>query len=569
MTAPVSSNYFDVIAEHESGGVTASLGLDSAARYAIVNTLDYLGKYQMGNAALIEAGFYTGAVSGDGTQAWDDTKWTALARSYGVSSRADFLADPAAQEYAIRAYTDSQWDQLVDLGLDQYVGTTVNGLTITAEGLLAGAHLRGADGVYNYLTAGVDATDEYGTPVSAYLALFPAVYYGSTANYPNNPQDYISVPRPDLVNPGPDTRIDDVSMATPGHETVSGTAGNDKLIGDGHALLDGGLGNDSYYVTVGDQVADDGGIDTIYFSGSGFWRLAPDFENIVAVGNGPVDFRGNNDANVMIGGPGDDYMNGRAGDDTMIGNGGNDHFDMSTGRPADAVGGLWTMGNRYIDGGDGIDTIDYDGYERSPVNIDLGAGTASGGGDNGIGTAKLVSIENAVGGGFDDTIKGSSGANELFGRGGNDTLIGAGGDDILDGGVGNDTYVIGRGDGHDLIRETAGTDTIQFAAGITQDDLTLQRVGLDFVAKIAGTSAQVTVEDWYLGADHQVEQFATAAGAISQSAVQNLVLQSTVESQVQQLVNAMAGFAPHPPSASSLPAHESATFEQIVAPPSH
>jgi len=36
----------------------------------------------------------------------------------------------------------------------------------------------------------------------------------------------------------------------------------------------------------------------------------------VADGTGPVDFRGNNDANVMIGGPGDDYMNGRGGDDT-------------------------------------------------------------------------------------------------------------------------------------------------------------------------------------------------------------------------------------------------------------
>src|SRR5436190_13305282 len=190
MTAPVSSTYFDVIAERESGGVTPTFGLTSQARYEIVNTLDYLGKYQMGNAALIEAGFYSGVVSGDGTQVWDDSKWTALARANGVATRADFLSHPAAQEYAIRAYTDSQWNQLVELGLDRYVGTTKNGLVITAEGLLAGAHLRGADGVYDYLTAGVDARDEYGTPVSSYLALFPgtaataAVYYGSTANYP-------------------------------------------------------------------------------------------------------------------------------------------------------------------------------------------------------------------------------------------------------------------------------------------------------------------------------------------------------------------------------------------------
>ena len=70
MTAPVSSAYFDVIAQRESGGVTPAFGLTSEARYEIVNTLDYLGKYQMGNAALVEAGFYTGSVSGDGVQVW-------------------------------------------------------------------------------------------------------------------------------------------------------------------------------------------------------------------------------------------------------------------------------------------------------------------------------------------------------------------------------------------------------------------------------------------------------------------------------------------------------------------
>src|SRR5438093_13592913 len=224
-------------------------------------------------------------------------------------------------------------------------------------------------------------------------------YYDSTGNYPNNAEDHTSVPNPGLVNPGPVTRIDNVVLGTAGDDNLTGTSGNDRLDGGaGNDLLYGGLGDDSYYVTVGDQVADDGGIDTIYFSGSGFWRLAPNFENIVATGTGPTDFRGNNDANVMIGNDAENYFNGRAGDDTMIGHGGDDHFDMSTGRPADAVGGIWTMGNRLIDGGDGVDTIDYDGYERSAVTIDLGAGYASGGGDLGIGYATLVSIERAVGG---------------------------------------------------------------------------------------------------------------------------------------------------------------------------
>src|SRR5204863_7943388 len=141
--------------------------------------------------------------------------------------------------------------------------------------------------------------------------------------------------------------FDNVIVGTAGADNLVGTSGNDDIRGGaGDDLLNGGLGDDSYHVTVGDQVADGGGIDTIYFSGSGFWRLAPNIENIVADGTGPVDFRGNNDANVMIGGAGDDYMNGRAGDDTMLGMGGNDHFDMSTGQPAGAAG-IWTVGNRW------------------------------------------------------------------------------------------------------------------------------------------------------------------------------------------------------------------------------
>src|SRR5260221_10102420 len=169
-------------------------------------------------------------------------------------------------------------------------------------------------------------------------------YYDSTGGYPNNPEDYISVPNPELVNPGPDTRIDNVIVGTAADDNLVGTSGNDDMQGGaGNDLLSGGLGDDSYHVTVGDQVADDGGIDTIYFSGSGFWRLAPGFENIVADGTGPVDFRGNNDANVMIGGAGDDYMNGRGGDDTMIGLGGNDNFALATGRGDGAGVGLWTL----------------------------------------------------------------------------------------------------------------------------------------------------------------------------------------------------------------------------------
>ena len=137
-----------------------------------MNHLDYLGKYQMGNAALIEAGLYSGAVSPD-VQRWDDSKWTAAARSLGVTSRAGFLASASAQEYAVRAYTDAQWKYLVEMGLDSYAGQVVDGERVTAAGMLAGAHLMGAHSVEAYLTYGNDITDPNGTPVSSYIGLFP------------------------------------------------------------------------------------------------------------------------------------------------------------------------------------------------------------------------------------------------------------------------------------------------------------------------------------------------------------------------------------------------------------
>jgi len=239
---------------------------------------------------------------------------------------------------------------------------------------------------------------------------------------------------------------------------------------------------------------------------------------------------------------------------------------MSTGRPANATSGVWTMGNRHLDGGDGIDTIDYDGYERSPVNIDLGAGTASGGGDNGIGTATLVSIENAVGGQYDDIIKGSSGPNTLYGRGGNDTLIGAGGNDILDGGDGNDTYVFGRGDGQDTIRDSSGNDTVQLGAGIGAQDVRMRRSGNDVVASIAGTPDQLRIENWFAGPDHQVEQFTTVSGAvITAPQVDNLLLAS----QVNNLVHAMAAFGAHAPGGMTFRLFDPVPLEPVIAPDSH
>jgi Ca2+-binding RTX toxin-like protein len=301
-------------------------------------------------------------------------------------------------------------------------------------------------------------------------------------------------------------------------------------------------------------------------------------ENLTATGAAATSFQGNNLTGVMTGNDSNNYFNPRAGDDTLIGNDGNDYFDMST-------GGTSTPGTRSLDGGAGTDTIDYDGYARSAVTIDLSAGTASGGGDLGVGAATFVSIERAVGGAFGDRITGSSAANELFGRGGNDSLFGGAGNDTLWGGVGddtlsggtgddvlvgsygNDTYVFGRGDGSDIVRENArggdgwwfdnptvgNSDVVQFGAGISADQIWLARSGDSLVASVIGTTDQLVLENWYLGGDNRVEQFRTAAGNV------------LVEGQVQNLVNAMAAFAPPAQGVTTLPAAYAAQLDALIA----
>jgi Ca2+-binding RTX toxin-like protein len=110
----------------------------------------------------------------------------------------------------------------------------------------------------------------------------------------------------------------------------------------------------------------------------------------------------------------------------------------------------------FVDGGYGIDTIDYSGADRA-LHIDLGAGvvTATFGylfnAYDPLHTATVAhvqNIENATGSIFDDTIigtdgdnTGAKGANTLDGGDGNDWLYGLGGNDVLLGG--SDDYING------------------------------------------------------------------------------------------------------------------------------
>lgn len=244
------------------------------------------------------------------------------------------------------------------------------------------------------------------------------------------------------------------------NDSLTGTATTDTLRGgDGADTLNGGFGNDSL----------DGGSD------NDVARYAVSSAALtVNLATGTASGAAGTDTLVSVEGVSgtsfNDTMFGSAGDDSLWGEGGNDTLD----------GG---QGNDSLDGGAGNDRLSY-ATAISAVTVDLGAGTATGGGGNDT----LINIEAVAGSPFNDVLTGSAQNDTLNGGAGNDSLDGAGGIDIADysgtgtavtvnlaagtatGGAGIDTLVniegvIGTSQS-DVISGTSGNDWLDGAGGI-------------------------------------------------------------------------------------------------------
>jgi putative dextranase len=148
----------------------------------------------------------------------------------------------------------------------------------------------------------------------------------------------------------------------------------------------------------------------------------------------------------------DDHIKGTESEDIIYGNRGNDEIHGGS-------------GNDKLSGGTGDDVI----------NGDAGSDILYGGGGNDHLNGGLDN-DTLYGGSGNDTMLGEAGNDILHGGAGNDTLFGGLGDDILHGEAGNDTYVFNRGEGHDTIFDHHSTNAIQFGAGISLSDLSLETV---------------------------------------------------------------------------------------------
>lgn len=142
---------------------------ESGGNYKAVNTAGYIGKYQMGEAAMVDAGYYKPKPNGNYNNKWDGQ----FTGKDGIYSVEDFLDNPQAQENAQRIYKQKQWTYIKNFA-QKYDGKTINGIPITQSGMLAATHLLGQTKLLKYLQSNgrYIPKDGYGTSIEEYLRRF-------------------------------------------------------------------------------------------------------------------------------------------------------------------------------------------------------------------------------------------------------------------------------------------------------------------------------------------------------------------------------------------------------------
>lgn len=334
--------------------------------------------------------------------------------------------------------------------------------------------------------------------------------------------------------------------------TLIGNAGINRLDGAAGAdAMTGGAGNDTYVVDdVGDTTieASAGGTDAVESSIS--WSLSTEVEKLTLTGATDIAGTGNNLANTLIGNTGGNVLDGGAGNDSLSGGAGDDTYLVDS-----------TLDVVTDNAGEGTDTV------QSSVTWTLGTNTENL-------TLTGAAVINGTGNALANQLVGNSAANTLTGNAGDDTLKGAAGTDSLIGGAGNDSYtggagadvltdadttssdiyIWGRGEGADTLTDAGGTDRLDILAGATEDQIWLRKVGNNLELSVIGTSDSLTINGWYTSTANQVESFKLADG------------QALLASQVQQLVDAMASFAPPAAGQTTLPANYQTALNPVIAP---
>jgi len=172
--AKTYQDYFDALGFKESSSIPGGV-----PNYDTENAFGFIGKYQFGEAALFDLGYY-GVVKSDSNLFKNDWvgNWTG---KDGINSKQDYFTNGSVQETIIYDWHDVLWGRIKFLGLDKYEGQILNGHQITISGMLAASHLlvtgsQSSDiaGLKGYLLSGavVSSIDESGTTANEYITLF-------------------------------------------------------------------------------------------------------------------------------------------------------------------------------------------------------------------------------------------------------------------------------------------------------------------------------------------------------------------------------------------------------------
>jgi Ca2+-binding RTX toxin-like protein len=245
----------------------------------------------------------------------------------------------------------------------------------------------------------------------------------------------------------------DVLAGGGGNDTLNGGAGDDTLNGGvGDDAMAGGANNDVYFVnSTLDAVSELAGEGVDLINSSVTYTLSAEVENLTLTGLGVINGTGNGLANRLIGNNVANVLNGGTGNDSMFGAEGDDIYIV------DSAGDMVAEG---VPAG-GIDTV------QSFVSFSLAA----------IGNIEHLTLMGAaaidgIGNNLGNTMIGNVAANALSGSFGNDILAGGGGNDTLAGGAGNDTLNGGAGD--------------DAMAGGANNDIYFVNSALDAVSELAG-----------------------------------------------------------------------------------
>ncbi|MBV8270743.1 MAG: hypothetical protein JO067_00565 [Cupriavidus sp.] len=367
-----------------------------------------------------------------------------------------------------------------------------------------------------------------------------------------------------------------------GHDDLYGGDGNDVLNGGvGNDYLNGGAGNDTYlfgrgsgWDTISSRDTTAGKLDVVQLGGgitAACVKVVRDGSNLVLTLKGTTDrltisnyFYGDGTDGyqveqirfadgtmwdvaaikvmVQASTEGNDVIHGYAKAETLSGLAGNDWLHGYGGN--DTLDG--GEGNDVLSGGDGDDTL-LGGEGNDELHGWNGDDVLDGGAGNDI----------LYGGSGNDMLLGGEGNDVLYGWDGNDVLDGGAGNDTLDGGRGNDTYHFSRGDGADVINDydttAANTDILAFGSGITADQLWFRRVNANLEVSVIGSSDKTTIQNWYSGSAYRIEQFKTADGQV------------LLDTQVENLISAMASFNPPASGQATLPQNYHDALAGVIA----